>query len=68
MRLSTVGSKQQVEGTEMGRVTAQLLLQNAIDAWMAEQGQIPPEQVRAVEVEGLSGHRGDSVGHPKGYR
>lgn len=53
MRLSTVGSKQQVEGTEMGRVTAQLLLQNAIDAWMAEQGQIPPEQVRAVEVEGL---------------
>lgn len=43
----------QVEGKEMGRVTARLQLQNALDAWLAQQGQIPPEQVRAVEVKGL---------------
>ncbi|MFN3420339.1 MAG: retroviral-like aspartic protease family protein [Armatimonadota bacterium] len=53
MKPLTVDSKRQEGGTEAGRVTATILLQN-YDDWRAfQRGQIPPEQVRAVEVEGL---------------
>ena len=41
------------EGKKMGRVTAQIVLQN-YDDWRAFQlGQLAPEQIRTVEVEGL---------------
>ncbi len=53
MKPLTVDSKQREEGAKMGRVTATILLQN-YDDWRAfQRGQIPSEQVRAVEVEGL---------------
>ncbi|MCS7191933.1 MAG: clan AA aspartic protease [Armatimonadetes bacterium] len=41
------------EAKEMGRVTARLRLENAIDFWLAQTGQINPEQIRTVEAEGL---------------
>ncbi len=37
----------------MGRVTANILPQNCDDGQAFQQGQILPEQVRAMEVEGL---------------
>ncbi|MCS7187157.1 MAG: retroviral-like aspartic protease family protein [Armatimonadota bacterium] len=37
----------------MGRVTARLRLENAVDFWLAQTGQISPEQIRTVEVDGL---------------
>lgn len=48
-----IAQKSKVEVIEMGRVTAQLKLENAIDVWLAEQGQLPPDQIRTVEVDGL---------------
>lgn len=41
------------EAKEMGRVVAKLKLENALDFWLAQQGQIAPEQVRTVEANGL---------------
>lgn len=41
------------EGKKMGRVTSMLRLENALDFWLAQLGQLAPEQIRTVEVEGL---------------
>lgn len=37
----------------MERVTSRLWLENALDFWLVQLGQLVPEQIRTVEVEGL---------------
>lgn len=52
--LTTELKKQaETEGKEMGRVIAPITLQNYDDWRAAQQGQMSPEQVRTVEVDGL---------------
>ena len=37
----------------MGRIVVRIKIENLIDVLLAERGDLPPEQVRSVEVDAL---------------